>query len=115
MAQIAKIEAKAEISSPPAKVYDFFKNNINDIVNVFPQVFKSAELIEGEEGRDGNVKKFEYVLGQYLITTKLRNDSMFSLLRIIYVWSGGRGLKSESKGHKVRVFCARFLKFHVSC
>ena len=64
MAQIAKLETKAEITNPPAKVYDFLKYNINKFVNLFPQVFKSFKLIEGEEGHSGNVKIVEYVIGQ---------------------------------------------------
>ncbi|GFP78837.1 mlp-like protein 31 [Phtheirospermum japonicum] len=63
MAQLAKIEAKADIKCPPAKVYDFFKYDMNKFIDMFPQIFKSAQLLEGEEGQAGNVKLFEYVLG----------------------------------------------------
>ncbi|XP_057791536.1 kirola-like [Salvia miltiorrhiza] len=75
MAQIAKLEAKAEITSPPAKVYDFFKYNLNNFVHVFPQVFKSAKLIEGEEGCAGNVKLVEYVLGKAM-SLKVKTDEI---------------------------------------
>lgn len=78
MAQIAKTEAKVEITSPPEKVYDFFKNNLNNFVHLFPQVFKSAKLIEGEEGQVGNVKVLEYVLGKY-----------FTNYVYEYIYSGG--------------------------
>ncbi|CAA0841083.1 MLP-like protein 31 [Striga hermonthica] len=31
---------------------------------MFPQVFKGAQLLEGEEGQAGNIKSFDYVLGK---------------------------------------------------
>ncbi|KAH6834447.1 hypothetical protein C2S53_004182 [Perilla frutescens var. hirtella] len=87
MSQIAKIEAKAEITSPAAKVYDFFKNNLNNFVYLFPQVFKSAHLIEGEEGHVGNVKLIEYVLGKAMsvkVKTEEISDAERSMtLRVI--------------------------------
>lgn len=79
MAQIAKTEAKVEITSPPAKVYDFFKNSLNNFVQLFPQVFKSSQLVEGEEGQVGNVKLIEYVLGKYI----------FANYAYAYIYSGG--------------------------
>lgn len=52
---------------PPAKVYNFLKYNLNKFVNLFPQVYKSLKVIEGEEGHVGNVKLVEYVIsGQSL-------------------------------------------------
>ncbi|KAK6128545.1 hypothetical protein DH2020_037689 [Rehmannia glutinosa] len=70
MAQIAKIEAKEDIKCSSAKFYDFLKYDINKFTNMFPQIFKSAQLVEGEEGQAGNVKFFEYVIGKAL-TAKL--------------------------------------------
>ena len=37
MAQIAKVEAKVEIKSPANKFYGFFKNNMNRLVQMFPE------------------------------------------------------------------------------
>ncbi|GER28854.1 polyketide cyclase/dehydrase and lipid transportsuperfamily protein [Striga asiatica] len=64
MAQIGKLEAKAEIKCPPAKVFNFFKYDMNKFTDMFPQIFKGAQLLEGEEGQAGNVKSFDYVLGK---------------------------------------------------
>jgi uncharacterized membrane protein len=49
MAQIAKVEAKVEIKSPADKFYGFFKNNMNRLVQMFPEQIKSFELLEGDE------------------------------------------------------------------
>ena len=49
MAQIAKVEAKVEIKSPADKFYGFFENNMNRLVQMFPEQIKSFELLEGEE------------------------------------------------------------------
>ncbi|PIN19724.1 hypothetical protein CDL12_07589 [Handroanthus impetiginosus] len=49
MAQIPKIKAKAEIESSPAKVFDFFKYKLKQFPNIYSQVFKKLESLEGEE------------------------------------------------------------------
>ncbi|KAG8373796.1 hypothetical protein BUALT_Bualt11G0062400 [Buddleja alternifolia] len=76
MAQIAKIEAKAEIKCDPAKLYDFFKYNMTQFVNLAPHIFKGAQLVEGEEGHVGNVKLFEYVLGIIPMTVKVKTEAI---------------------------------------
>ncbi|XP_047939492.1 kirola-like [Salvia hispanica] len=87
MAQIAKLETKAEITNPPAKVYDFLKYNINKFVNLFPQVFKSFKLIEGEEGHSGNVKIVEYVIGKAMTakvkTEELNDEERSMIMRVV--------------------------------
>ncbi|TQD72016.1 hypothetical protein C1H46_042444 [Malus baccata] len=48
MAQIAKIDAQAEIKSSPDKFHGFFKNNITSFPQMFPQIFKSVEVVGGD-------------------------------------------------------------------
>ncbi|KAG6418643.1 hypothetical protein SASPL_120847 [Salvia splendens] len=87
MAQIAKLETKAEITNPPAKVYDLLKYNLNKFVNLFPQVFKSIKLIEGEEGHAGNVKIVEYVIGKAMSakvkTEEINDEERSMIMRVV--------------------------------
>ncbi|PIN19726.1 hypothetical protein CDL12_07591 [Handroanthus impetiginosus] len=76
MAQIAKIEAKAEIKCSPAKVYDFFKNKMTQFPNIYPQVYKKVELLEGEEGQAGNIIHFEYVIGNETMAAKMKTEAI---------------------------------------
>ncbi|KAL8034737.1 hypothetical protein ABFX02_12G048800 [Erythranthe guttata] len=64
MAQIAKIEAKAEIKCSPAKFYDFWKYNMTQFSNVLPHIFVKSQLVEGKEGQDGNIKLLNYIFGK---------------------------------------------------
>ncbi|CAA3015345.1 MLP 34 [Olea europaea subsp. europaea] len=58
-----KLEATAELKHASAdKFYGFFKNNMNDLINVFPASFKIVQLLEGEEGSFGCVKLWNYVI-----------------------------------------------------
>ncbi|KAH7533830.1 MLP-like protein 31 isoform X2 [Ziziphus jujuba] len=50
MAQIAKIEVQAEIKSSTEKLYGFFKNQMGRLVQMFPQNFKSCEILGGGSG-----------------------------------------------------------------
>ncbi|XP_051114404.1 kirola-like [Andrographis paniculata] len=64
MAQIDMISVKTEIKSAPSKIYNFNKYNMSQYVNLNPQIVKKVEVIEGEEGKIGNVKLIEYVIGK---------------------------------------------------
>ncbi|CAA0839336.1 Polyketide cyclase/dehydrase and lipid transport superfamily protein [Striga hermonthica] len=55
--------AKAPITCPADKFYNFFKLNMNDLVKVCPAVVTGAEVIEGEEGTVGCTKRWKYILG----------------------------------------------------
>lgn len=65
MAQVAKVSATAEIQSCPEKIYNFLKYESSKIASIAPQIVKKAELIQGNEGEVGCVKRFEYELGMY--------------------------------------------------
>ncbi|KAL8526344.1 hypothetical protein ACS0TY_015532 [Phlomoides rotata] len=75
MAEITKIEAKVETKCAPDKLYNFFKCNLSQCPDIFPQVFKSVQIIEGEAGQVGNVMLCEYVLGNTM-TAKLRAEKI---------------------------------------
>ncbi|KAG8384177.1 hypothetical protein BUALT_Bualt04G0091000 [Buddleja alternifolia] len=62
MAQIDTLVASTEISSPADKLYEFFRNDMSELVNIIPGSFKSAELIQGGEGSVGSVKLWTYDL-----------------------------------------------------
>lgn len=64
MAQLIKIESESQIKSSPSKFYDFFKNNMSQLINVFPEKFKSVQLLEGTDGCVGNVKLFKILMGK---------------------------------------------------
>lgn len=64
-----KLEATAELKHASAdKFYGFFKNNMNDLINVFPASFKIVQLLEGEEGSVGCVKLWNYVIGKNILS-----------------------------------------------
>ncbi|KAG8384176.1 hypothetical protein BUALT_Bualt04G0090900 [Buddleja alternifolia] len=76
MAQIDALVASTEISSSTDKFYGFFRNDMSELVNVFPDSYKSVELIHGEEGSVGSVKLWTYVLGK----TVQINSSIVAML-----------------------------------
>ncbi|KAM0996793.1 hypothetical protein ACFX2I_006720 [Malus domestica] len=72
MAQIAKIDAQAEIKSSPDKFHGFFKNNITSFPQMFPQIFKSVEVVGGGALRAGAVFSCKYDLGEGPVTAKIK-------------------------------------------
>ncbi|CAI9752961.1 unnamed protein product [Fraxinus pennsylvanica] len=78
-----KLEVTVEIQSLADKFYDFFKNHMSDLVNVFPATFKSVQLIEGEEGSVGSVKLWNYVLGGISMTAKVKVEAINDVERSI--------------------------------
>ncbi|KAB1211293.1 hypothetical protein CJ030_MR6G021517 [Morella rubra] len=54
MAQLGKLQLKVAIKSPADKFFGFFKNNMTRFVQIFPEYFKSVEILGGgveiEEG-----------------------------------------------------------------
>ncbi|MGD7552078.1 hypothetical protein ACQCP0_25905, partial [Ralstonia pseudosolanacearum] len=43
--------------------YNFFKFNLTDIVKIFPAVYKTAEVIQGELGVVGCITVWSYTIG----------------------------------------------------
>ncbi|PIM98257.1 hypothetical protein CDL12_29264 [Handroanthus impetiginosus] len=65
------VDAICPIRSPAEKFYNFFKNNMNELVNIFPAAFTEVKVLEGEEGSVGCVKQWTYVLGGITLTAKV--------------------------------------------
>ncbi|KAL0283860.1 UNVERIFIED_CONTAM: MLP-like protein 43 [Sesamum angustifolium] len=57
-----ELEGSSPISSSADKFYSFFKNDMNELVNIAPATFQSVDLISGEDGSVGAVKRWKYVL-----------------------------------------------------
>ncbi|KAF8407638.1 hypothetical protein HHK36_006771 [Tetracentron sinense] len=68
MAQIAKLEVQTKIKSSADKFYGFFRNNITLLVNVFPEVYKSIEIVKGDGKSVGSVRFWKYFLGTPMVT-----------------------------------------------
>ena len=87
MAQIAKIEAQAEIKSSPDKFHGFFKDNITSFPQMFPQIFKSVEVVGGGALRAGAVFSCKYDLGKRLIMFNQQFKSfIFGFFRYIHIY-----------------------------
>ncbi|XP_073059872.1 MLP-like protein 31 [Primulina eburnea] len=83
MAQLIKVESESQIKSSPAKFYNFFKNNMSQLVNIFPEKFESVQLLEGTDGCVGNVKLFKVMMGRETVTMKVRAEEFNDEERII--------------------------------
>ncbi|KAL2522400.1 MLP-like protein [Forsythia ovata] len=71
-----KLEATTGILSSADKFYGFFRNNMSDLVNIFPAGFKSVQVIEGAEGSVGAVLLYSFVVGAITETVKLRTEAI---------------------------------------
>ncbi|XP_073154007.1 MLP-like protein 43 [Henckelia pumila] len=83
MAQLVKVESEAQIKSPPSKFYGFFKDNMSQLMNVFPESFETVQLLEGTDGCVGNVKLFKMLMGKRTVTMKVRAEELNDEERII--------------------------------
>ncbi len=68
--QIDSIVAKVELKSPIEKFYGFFRNHLGDLINLFPELYQSIHLVEGEHLSAGSVILFKYHLGHELVSEK---------------------------------------------
>ncbi|KAK4416415.1 Kirola [Sesamum alatum] len=55
--------ASAAIKCPADKFFNFFRYKMNEIVKIFPAAFTGVQLLEGEEGTVGCVKRWNYIVG----------------------------------------------------
>lgn len=58
------LEVTPPIRCSPDKFYDFFKNHMSDLLTVFPASFNSVQVLEGENGKVGCVKVWNFVAGK---------------------------------------------------
>ena len=68
MSQTDSIWAKLPLKSPPDTFYGFFKNQVGDFVDMFPEYISSIQLAEGENFAPDSVMQFKYSLGKRLST-----------------------------------------------
>ncbi|XP_020554888.1 MLP-like protein 34 [Sesamum indicum] len=71
MDQLEKLETSTPISSSADKFFNFFRNDMNQLLNLVPGNFQSVELIRGEDGSVGAVKRWKYVLGEISLSVDL--------------------------------------------
>ncbi|KAB1211295.1 MLP-like protein 31 [Morella rubra] len=74
MAQLGKLQFKVDIKSPADKFFGFFKNNMTRLVQIFPENYKSVEILGGGvEIEEGSVVSFKYVLEQQEYSDDCKN------------------------------------------
>ncbi|KAG6581209.1 MLP-like protein 34, partial [Cucurbita argyrosperma subsp. sororia] len=63
MGKSDSIWAKIDLKSSPEKFYGFFRNHLGDLVDLFPENYKSIQLVEGQHFSGGNVVLFKFQFG----------------------------------------------------
>ncbi|KAK6125408.1 hypothetical protein DH2020_040835 [Rehmannia glutinosa] len=61
--RVDTLVATSPIKCAADKFYNFFKLNMNELVKIFPLAFTGVEVLEGEEGTVGCVKRWKYIIG----------------------------------------------------
>ncbi|CAI9753269.1 unnamed protein product [Fraxinus pennsylvanica] len=77
------LEVATPIRSSPDKFYDFFKNHTSDLLTVFPASFQSVQVLEGEDGKIGCVKVWNFIAGGISQMLKLRTEAINDAERTI--------------------------------
>nr|BAX08654.1 major latex-like protein [Luffa aegyptiaca] len=72
MSQTESIWIKIQLKCRTEKFYDFFRNHFGDLVNIFPQQFKSFQFVEGDNFDAGNVVLLKYEIGSEFIAAKIK-------------------------------------------
>ncbi|XP_050369153.1 major latex protein 146-like [Argentina anserina] len=67
-----ELDIQTQISTSADKFYGFFKGNMTSLVQIFPQHFKSFQILGGGEIRDACEIYWEHDLGSGLVRTKLK-------------------------------------------
>ncbi|KGN57832.1 kirola [Cucumis sativus] len=63
MSRSDSIVAKVELKSNIEKFYGFFRNHVEDLMNLFPDLYQGIDLVEGQYLSAGSVILFKYHLG----------------------------------------------------
>ncbi|KAK9272363.1 hypothetical protein L1049_002734 [Liquidambar formosana] len=61
-----QLAVQTEMKSPADKFYGFFKSNMSNLVQLFPENFKTFELVEGNDYSTGSVIFCKYLLGSLM-------------------------------------------------
>ncbi|KAL0559137.1 hypothetical protein IC582_003727 [Cucumis melo] len=71
MRESDSIERRFELKYCSAeKLYGFLRNHLGDLVNMFPDVYKTIEVVEGQTFCAGSVVHFQYHLGDEVVSEK---------------------------------------------
>ncbi|XP_022935144.1 kirola-like isoform X1 [Cucurbita moschata] len=60
MAQIAKVSQEVELRSSAPKFYEFLKNKMDFVFQMFPEIYKSWKVVEGNGYAHGSVIQLKY-------------------------------------------------------
>lgn len=69
MAQLHKLELQTQITSPPEKFFDIYKNKTYLMPSISPDKLQSIQVLEGDGKSVGSVRLWTYVMGK--VQTKL--------------------------------------------
>ncbi|XP_047956514.1 MLP-like protein 43 [Salvia hispanica] len=72
--QVETLVASSPTKTPSEKYYTFFKFRLTEIVTIYPAVYKSAEVIEGELGVAGCKTLWTYALGELSMGMKVLSE-----------------------------------------
>ncbi|OVA16279.1 Bet v I domain [Macleaya cordata] len=68
MGSTGKIEVEVEIKSPASKFWESIRDSTNLFPKIFPEQYKSIEVVEGDGKSVGTIKLLKYAEGMPLIT-----------------------------------------------
>ena len=85
MAQIAKVSQKVQLRSSGHKFYELLKNKMDFVFQMFPEVYKSWKVLEGNGLAHGSIIYLKYDVGEYLLIIVLIDFVLFSVNHLNYV------------------------------
>ncbi|KAJ4848329.1 hypothetical protein Tsubulata_003726 [Turnera subulata] len=77
MAQLAKVETKVPLKGSSDQFFTFFRNNIPNLHQMFPQNVQSVEVVGGGEVKTGSVLHAKYSLaGSPVMSAKIKIEAL---------------------------------------
>ena len=84
MAQIAKVSQEVQLRSSAPKFYEFLKNKMDFVFQMFPEIYKSWKVVEGNGYAHGSVIQLKYNVGEYLFIIFLIDFVLFRVNQFQY-------------------------------
>ncbi|KAK9091618.1 hypothetical protein Sjap_024795 [Stephania japonica] len=56
------IDVESEIRCPADKMYDLLKNQLTQLPVIFPEIYKNAQVLEGDGKSLGSIRRWTYVI-----------------------------------------------------
>ncbi|KAK9106088.1 hypothetical protein Scep_022932 [Stephania cephalantha] len=99
------IDVESEISCPADKMYDLLKNQLTRLPVIFPEIYKNAQVLEGDGKSLGSVRRWTYVIrmSTYLFWRWMRSDEVDDEKRAPTLSVVGGDLLKTHKRFDVRV------------